>query len=214
MHVVLRTLPKVGRLRRREVFVAARREMRRAADRAAALAGVTNPGLNVKLPFRVVHISIQHNHVHLLVEADSSTALSAGMQRLTLALARAVNRSLGRKGKVFAYRYHRTDITSPRQARSALAYVLNNWRRHRENETTVGAQNATLDPYSTAVLFQGWRGARFVIPTNYVPLPVSQPTTWLLSVGWRKHGEIDPLTPPGPLWTRTRRKMLQVAQGQ
>ena len=205
MHVVLRTLPKVGRLRRREVFVAARREIRRAAEAVA----VRDASATAKLvvPFRVVHVSIQHNHVHLLVEADSNAALSAGMRRLTIALARAINRSLGRTGKVFAFRYHRTDITSPRQARHALSYVLNNWRRHRENETTVGAQNAILDPYSTAVLFTGWRGKRFAIPATYEPLPVSDATTWLLNVGWRKHGEIDPLEPPGPIWKKTRAKL-------
>ena len=150
---------------------------------------------------RVVHVSIQHNHVHLIVEAGSKHALSNGMRVLTIQLARAINRSLGRVGKVFASRYHATAITNPTQTRNALAYVLNNWRRHREDVRTPGAENAILDPYSTAVSFRGWRGhARFTLPRGYEPLPSAEPTTWLLRVGWEKAREpIDVRAVPGPL---------------
>ncbi|MGE3760999.1 MAG: transposase, partial [Kofleriaceae bacterium] len=78
--------------------------------------------------FRVVHVSIQSNHLHLLIEAEDAEAIARGMQRFQSMAARALNKVLGRKGKVFAYRYHRVDITTPRQMRCALAYVLNNWR--------------------------------------------------------------------------------------
>ena len=37
-------------------------------------------------------------------------------------------------GKVFPDRYHAQIIRTPRQARHALAYVLNNWRKHGENK--------------------------------------------------------------------------------
>src|SRR5690606_34584495 len=151
VHVVLRTRCEVGRLRRRVVFQAVKRAMRRMLASAGS--------------FRVVHASIQHNHLHLLVEAEGKRALSRGMQTLTINVAKAINRSLGRSGKVFEFRYHGTAITTPRQARNALAYVLNNWRRHREHTRTLQAADAHLDPYSTALAFDGWRGfGRFVVP--------------------------------------------------
>jgi REP element-mobilizing transposase RayT len=84
--------------------------------------------------FRIVHVSIQHTHVHLLVEAENRKALTRGMQSFAIRLARLVHRAdKGRIGcgKVFAYRYHATQIRTARHARHALAYVLNNWRRHR-----------------------------------------------------------------------------------
>ncbi len=109
VHVVLRTLPSVGRLRRGPGDHAIRRSLAHGAAREGV---------------RIVHLSIQHNHVHLLAEVAPSAALSRGMQALSICAARAINRSLGRRGKVFAHRYHRTDITSPRQVRSALASVL------------------------------------------------------------------------------------------
>src|SRR3990167_1898975 len=185
VHVVLRTLPAVGRPRRGPVYHA----IRRALGRIAAREGV-----------QIVHLSIQHNHVHLLAEAASSAALSRGMQALSICAARAINRSLGRRGKVFAHRYHRTDITSPRQARNALAYVLNNWRRHREDQVSPAARAAQLDAYSTAFHFDGWvNGEVITRPRTELLLPSAAPRTWLLRVGWRVHGAISPTEIPGPV---------------
>ena len=141
--------------------------------------------------FRVVHISIQHNHLHLLVEADGKLALSRGMQGFAIAAARAINATAGRTGKVFAFRYHSTAITSPRQARHALAYVLNNWRRHREDQRSQPALKAAIDPYSSAIVFDGWNEVQsFAIPEDYEPLPVARPETWLLRRGWRLGGPL------------------------
>src|SRR6267154_5330458 len=42
--------------------------------------------------FRVVHFSIQPDHLHLIVEATSKSALARGMQGLASGLARRINR--------------------------------------------------------------------------------------------------------------------------
>ena len=92
---------------------------------------------------------------------------------------------------MFAFRYHATEVTNPRQARHALAYVLNNWRRHREDDRSERARRAALDPYSSALLFDGWSVATpFVVPADYVPLPVAPAQTWLLRVGWKQGGAL------------------------
>src|SRR5690348_3835222 len=65
VHVVLRTVAEVGYLRRRDVYDAIRAALR-----------VTLP----RETFRIVHLSIQGTHVHLLVEADDRQALARGMQ--------------------------------------------------------------------------------------------------------------------------------------
>ena len=46
--------------------------------------------------FRVVHASIQHNHLHFLVEAKDRAALTSYLQSLGGRLARAINADLGR----------------------------------------------------------------------------------------------------------------------
>jgi len=97
---------------------------------------------------------------------------------------------------VFADRYHAAILDGPRRVRHALAYVLNNWRRHRED---VGRRER-LDPYSSAAAFGGWSdGPRLVrIGPRDELLPVWYPRTWLLSQGWQRGGEISPWERPGP----------------
>ena len=100
-----------------------------------------------------------------------------------------------RKGSVFADRYHATIIKTPRQARHELAYVLNNWRKHREDRRGA-ARGWTIDPFATGWCFDGWRERAdepFVwkLRATYEPIPVWRPKTWLLTEGWRRYGLVS-----------------------
>ena len=172
LHVVLRALPEVGRLRTGKVRAAVSGALAKVAERADE--------------FRVVHFSIQHNHLHFLVEASGNDALESGMRALAISLARRINRALERSGRVFEFRYHTTALRSPRQTRNAIAYVLNNWRRHREDERGLAERYAKVDPYSNAITFDGWHDWRpSEWPAGYVAVPVSAARTWLLDRGWQ-----------------------------
>jgi REP element-mobilizing transposase RayT len=130
---------------------------------------------------RVVHYSIQSNHAHLVVESAGKGSLARGMQALLVRLARALNRVWDRRGSVFSDRYHARTLRTPREVRAALVYVLQNARRH-------GFRGTGLDPYSSALAFDGWtRLVRTVEPPG---TPAAK--TWLLRVGWRRHGLIRP----------------------
>src|SRR5215813_11448663 len=83
VHVMLRTLPSVPRLRQRDGYE---------AIRAALLYFVEG------LAFRVVHVSIQRNHLHLVVEANNKDALRRGMQSFAIRAARALNKEFARDG--------------------------------------------------------------------------------------------------------------------
>jgi REP element-mobilizing transposase RayT len=179
LHVVLRVVPEVGNLRRREMY----RAIRAASVTAAARGRI-----------RIVHISIQRTHIHLLVEANDKLALGIGMQGFQISAARHINTALGeerrRRGRVFCDRYHVVVITSPTQARHALSYVLNNWRKHAEDGT-----GTLVDPFSTGILFAGWKELEGVdawrIPAGYEPLVVGSPRSWLLTKGWMLRGAIS-----------------------
>jgi Transposase IS200 like len=148
--------------------------------------------------FRIVHFSIQDNHLHMLVEADNDRALARGMRRFTINAARAIHLAFGTAGRVF-FRYHSTVIKTRRYARNAIAYVLGNWRRHHQDIVRGRLIDAMLDRYSSAVSFDGW-SKRFSIPEGHTPLVVSTPTTALLRSGWAFDGPLDPYQAPGPLW--------------
>ena len=86
--------------------------------------------------------------------------------------------------------------------RNALAYVLNNWRKHREDRFGLPS-TWTVDPFSSGVRFSGWRereGAAtlFKEPPTYQALWVWLPKTWLLREGWTRHGLVSTHEVPGP----------------
>jgi REP element-mobilizing transposase RayT len=80
--------------------------------------------------FSLVHFSVQQDHLHLIAEALDRRALSRGVQGLSIRVARAVNRELERKGRLFADRYHARALKTPREVRFALRYVLLNAHKH------------------------------------------------------------------------------------
>ncbi len=204
VHVTLRAVKALPSLRKQTVYVAVR----------GALADTWREW------FRVIHFSVQSDHVHLIVEADDTITLSRGMAGLTIRLARAVNRAAGRKGKVFSERYHTRELSTPRETRNAIVYVLLNRRKHAAktgsamgfaglagSAGSVGvagsagvagsvgvAGSAGIDPMSSGYWFDGWKapsGDRY--PPGWVAddaVPVRPARTWLARKGWRRHGLI------------------------
>jgi len=193
VHVTLRVSPAVGRLRRRKIYAALREAM------------ITT---FVREIIRVVHISIQSNHVHVIVEARDRLSLAKGMQGFQISAAKLINSALAdelgrrRRGRVFTDRYHADIITSPRRARHCLAYVLNNWRRHHEDRSGSPA-TWTIDPFSSGDNFAGWKELEdspvmWRTREAYKSMPVWQPRSWLLREGWRRYGLIGAFEVPGP----------------
>ncbi len=98
---------------------------------------------------RVAHYSIQGNHIHLIVEAQGTRALSDGMRALGIRLARGLNAMMGRRGSVIEDRYHAHVLRTPAEVRNALRYVLGNFASHAARR---GQTIATdwLDPFTSA----------------------------------------------------------------
>ncbi len=117
------------------------------------------------------------------------------MQGLLVRLARAINRAAGRRGTVFADRYHAEVLRTPRQVRHALAYVLLNDRHHLEVSCRPQYARNAVDERSSAPWFDGWK--RSIRHGCTGPPPHAPPRTWLLARGWRKQGLLDPATIPG-----------------
>ena len=141
--------------------------------------------------FRIVEHTIQADHVHLVVEADSKDALARGMKSFSVRANRLFNVASGRlRGKVWRDRYHRRDLTSPRQVRNALVYVLNNARKHCE----ISLDGLVIDPCSSAPWFSGWSLPRSRAADG--PPPGEVPRTALLRSLWKKHGLIHPRETP------------------
>lgn len=176
----MRVRREVGFLRKQRVLAVVVARLRRASETA---------------DFRVLHYSVQADHLHLIVEANDTPTLTRRMTGLSTWLARSVNRVLRRNGPFFADRYHRHDLTSPRQVRNALVYVLQNHRKHARER--LGYDVGGIDAFSSAPWFDGFaedaRRARasaardaaqhLRLPSG-APPPLGPPTTWLAQKGW------------------------------
>jgi REP element-mobilizing transposase RayT len=194
VHVTMRLVDGVISLRKRDMYLAVRE---------ATIAVLGREG------FRICYLSIQRNHLHLLVEATGKRVLSRGLQAFQISAAKHINAAITarmrerRRGRVFADRYNSRALTSPRAVRHAICYVLNNWRRHEEDRAKV-TKTWKLDPFSNAIDFPGWKerdDSPFLYrpPRSYQQLVTWLPKTWLLREGWKKHGMISVFEVPGPM---------------
>jgi REP element-mobilizing transposase RayT len=146
--------------------------------------------------FRVVHFSVQGDHLHLIVEAEDRERLLRGMRGLAVSLARRVNRLVFRRGRLFADRWHGRALSSPRAVRHAIVYVLGNFKKHTR------VTGVALDACSSAPYFSGFAeyGGRAPVDLGFrgsgdhypaMGAPVAAPRTWLLRSGWTRHGLIS-----------------------
>jgi REP element-mobilizing transposase RayT len=192
VHVTIRIVGNVGRLRRRDLYLALREATIVTAKREN---------------FRIVHMSIQNDHIHLVVEADDRAALSKGIQGFSISAARQINKAITerggdrRTGKVIGDRFHARPLTSPRAVRNTLAYVLCNWRHHGEDRTDF-ARTWRVDPFSSGAVFTGWKELEHAVilwplPPTYQPLLVFRPRTWLLRCWDQFHPLISVREVPG-----------------
>ena len=122
----------------------------RSVDEAKVVIEAIERG-NQRDDFRIVHVTIQSDHLHLIVEADEKVALSKSMTGLAVRLARGLNRLWGRKGRVFKDRYHSRVLDGPKKVRYAMLYVFQNATKHKVKR--VGA----VDRLSSALTFF-WSG--------------------------------------------------------
>src|SRR5574338_55715 len=176
-HVTLKVRPGLWTLRDVRIVRALEDEFRALLRRAG---------------FRIFVYSIQGDHLHLVVEADDERALASGMKAVGTRVARVVNRILKRTGPVLRDRYHLRVLRTPLEVRRALAYVLMNARKHLGGRA---ARVGRVDPASSGTWFTGWREG--VVALALSPAPVARAVTWLLRVGWRRHGLLDPSEVPG-----------------
>ncbi len=176
VHVTARAVRSAPSLRSQSVFAALRGVFARASAKG----------------FRLLHFSVQGNHVHLIVEADDGLAFARGIQRLLSRAAMAINALARRSGSVWRDRHHREPLTTPSQVRNAYAYVLFNLRKHEmESGSPSDAALDGFDACSSTRWFVDWSTAAPAPPEGIVgagPPIVAPAETWLARRGWKTRG--------------------------
>ena len=97
------------------------------------------------------------------------------MQGLAIRIAKGVNRAIGRKGQIFADRYHARILRTVTEVRNAVNYVRKNWHKHQKQS---GRWNHDwyVDPFSSMSGEACW----YVDERARSSLIVARPTAWLL----------------------------------
>lgn len=81
---------------------------------------------------KVLHFSLQSNHVHLIIEAPDNNLLTKGMRSLTVTFAKGL-----RQGKVQTERYHLHVLKTVAETKNAITYVLFNKQKHEKGTYSV-----------------------------------------------------------------------------
>ncbi|HEX5050376.1 MAG TPA: hypothetical protein VFZ65_01260 [Planctomycetota bacterium] len=179
VHVTVKLLRGLPRLRSKREYAALRAAF---AAGCTGCAGATSGGT-----FRLCHYAVLNDHLHFLVEASDRRALARGLQGLAIRIAKALNRLWQRRGKVFADRYHDRILKTPREVRNAIRYVLANGKKHAAEGREVAVPQA-IDTFTSAPWFEGFRETVTVHGIEAMPRPVTEARTWMLTIGWRRHG--------------------------
>jgi len=153
---------------------------------------------------RVVHYSVQRDHLHLIVEGKNRGDLSAQMRKLFSRIALAVNAIAKRRGRLFRDRHHREELDGPTKTRNALVYVLFNDRKHHAQNGGAITEEflQELDDHSSVAWLDArdWNERARPPPDVIARLrgrdadiegqgaPRSAPQTWFAQAGWRIRG--------------------------
>ncbi len=188
VHVTARAVRSAPNLRSQVVFASLRAVFARASEKG----------------FRLLHFSVQGNHVHLIVEADDGVAFARGIQRLLSRAAMSVNALARRSGSVWRDRHHREPLTTPSQVRNAYAYVLFNDRKHALASGVLNDSSLEgFDACASTRWFVDWSPAAPAPPETLSragPSFLARPLTWLARKGWKPRGllRFDEVPRPRP----------------
>jgi REP element-mobilizing transposase RayT len=165
VHVTLKMAEHVWNLRSERSYAVIHRSIEAARRRADV---------------RIVHFTIEGNHLHLIAESSGTWALGNTIRALSIRLARGLNRMMGRSGPVFADRYHAHVLRTPAEVRHAVRYVVGNHASHQARRGR-SMRESWVDPFSSATA-KVPRAAQGVLFAESV---TAAPQTWLLRAAGR-----------------------------
>ena len=102
---------------------------------------------------KVIHYTLEYNHVHLLVESADNSVLHRGMQAFGITIAKAINKIKRTKGNVYKNRYHLRIINSPKQLKNVLHYIFCNGIKHKRTKSKIDLFNSMIAESKINILY-------------------------------------------------------------
>lgn len=105
---------------------------------------------------RIIHYTLEYDHVHLLVEADNNEILGRGMQSFGISFSKGINKIKKLKGQVFKTRYHFRKLKTPKEIKNAINYILGNALKHKKACSIVNPYNSLVVVSDFSKLYPGF----------------------------------------------------------
>ena len=94
---------------------------------------------------KVIHFSLEYDHVHLYVECGDNHVLGKSMKAFGVSFVKGINKYKKSLGSLYKYRYHLHIIKSAREAKNVINYILKNGIKH-------GRTLKVINPYNSALV--------------------------------------------------------------
>jgi hypothetical protein len=99
---------------------------------------------------RVIHYSLEHDHIHLYAESSDNKILGKAMKALGGSLVKRINKHFLSKGRCYKTRYHLRILRSATEVKNVINYILKNGIKHRRTKSVI-------DPYNSALVIHDCR---------------------------------------------------------
>lgn len=80
---------------------------------------------------RILHYTLEFDHIHMLIEADNNHQLSRGMQSFGITFSKGINKLKKLQGNVYKNRYHLRLIKTYKEIKNVMNYILSNGVKHK-----------------------------------------------------------------------------------
>ncbi|MGZ3789003.1 MAG: hypothetical protein ACXVLQ_10790 [Bacteriovorax sp.] len=118
------------------------------------------------LGLRILHYTLEYDHVHLLVETDNKKILGRGMQSFGICFSKGINKIKQTSGRVFKTRYHFRRLETPTECKNALNYILGNTIKHKHSSSIISPYNSLAFINDFSRLYPGFEMALIGIIQN------------------------------------------------
>jgi REP element-mobilizing transposase RayT len=130
VHVTIKIRPFLFQTLRKKVYF---KKISRAISRARS------KGL------RIIHFTVQKDHLHFMIEAENNKQLAKGMQALGISLSKSLKGNIAKHIRsVYKSRYHLHILNTIREIKNTKLYILGNAIKH-------GVIKNTFDTYSSVL---------------------------------------------------------------
>jgi REP element-mobilizing transposase RayT len=133
---------------------------------------------NARKYLKILHYSLETNHIHLIIEAKDNEHLEMGMRSFTNTFVKMIG-----KGSLQKERYHLHVLRTREEVRNAFRYVIMNHLNHTKMNSIKAdlfSSLHTLDLKETARLYQ----VSIIETKKLRPVDLDQPSSWLAKQGF------------------------------